>query len=299
LRIDERKAADVAQTSGWHEVCPSIRTMTFRWIPLLGVALVGCAMTAPTLGSGSSDDPTDNSLRQLAGDGEGTTCPADDAGTADGGTSTEARVIGRINEKYLALGGCASFLGKPLGNEQKTPDGIGRYSVFTHGSIYWTPSIGTAYEVHGDIRDAWAKAGWEAGALGYPTSDEYAVDGGRRNDFAHGNITWDAATRKTSVNVTDTQGQATYYYFNGGGACGLPTPGDHLIAAINDEQYSKANCGRCAYVTGPKGSVLLRIVDKCPGCGWGDLDLSQQAFERIASTSAGRVKIGWHFADCP
>ena len=109
-------------------------------------------------------------------------------------------VVGEIEKKYLALGGCTSFLGAPITAETGTPDGIGRYSVFEQGSIYWTPAIG-AFEVHGRIRDAWANAGWEAGVLGYPVSDEYAVDGGRRSDFQHGSITWDQATDTTTLTM--------------------------------------------------------------------------------------------------
>jgi uncharacterized protein with LGFP repeats len=41
----------------------------------------------------------------------------------------------------------------------------------------------------------------EAGPLGYPTSDEYAVPGGRRTDFQHGSISWDAATSSSTVTV--------------------------------------------------------------------------------------------------
>jgi len=32
--------------------------------------------------------------------------------------------------------------------------------------------------------------GWELSSLGYPTSDEYAVPGGRRSNFQHGSITY-------------------------------------------------------------------------------------------------------------
>ncbi|CAN5825570.1 hypothetical protein BH11MYX3_BH11MYX3_29320 [soil metagenome] len=111
-------------------------------------------------------------------------------------------VIGEIERKYLALGSCTSVLGIPITSEQTTPDGIGRYSVFERGSIYWTPQLG-AFEVHGRIRDAWATAGWETGALGYPTSDETDVPGGRRSTFQHGAITWTASTDQTSITLTN------------------------------------------------------------------------------------------------
>ncbi|WP_442928867.1 LGFP repeat-containing protein, partial [Modestobacter sp. VKM Ac-2980] len=32
--------------------------------------------------------------------------------------------------------------------------------------------------------------GWENSTLGFPTTNEYSVDGGRRSDFQNGYITW-------------------------------------------------------------------------------------------------------------
>jgi expansin (peptidoglycan-binding protein) len=95
------------------------------------------------------------------------------------------------------------------------------------------------------------------------------------------------------------EGEATYYDANGTGACGFPASSDFMVAAINDEQYSKANCGRCIEVTGPLGKVVVRIVDKCPGCSFGDVDLSQTAFGKIAKLADGRIDITWHFVSCP
>jgi hypothetical protein len=105
---------------------------------------------------------------------------------------TRAAVVGKIAEKFDAIGGCGSVIGAPITEERGAPDGVGRYSVFERGSIYWTPALG-AHEVHGRIRDAWAAAGWETGSLGYPTSDEYADGDRRRSDFEHGSIVWTAA----------------------------------------------------------------------------------------------------------
>jgi uncharacterized protein with LGFP repeats len=64
--------------------------------------------------------------------------------------------------------------------------------------MWWSPSTG-AVCVQGLIRDAWAGTGWEAGPLGYPVSNEYAITGGRRSDFQHGSITWSQATNTTTV----------------------------------------------------------------------------------------------------
>ena len=107
-------------------------------------------------------------------------------------------VVGEIATEYDTIGGCGSVIGPPITEERATPDGIGRYSVFETGSIYWTPALG-AHEVHGRIRDAWAASGWEAGPLGYPVSDEYADGDGRRSDFEHGSIHWSAVTNTTTI----------------------------------------------------------------------------------------------------
>jgi expansin (peptidoglycan-binding protein) len=115
---------------------------------------------------------------------------------------------------------------------------------------------------------------------------------------ADGAATQDA-DRDAGPTGPEQSGEATYYNAEGKGACGIETPADYLVAAINDEQYSKANCGRCVSVTGPKGTVIVRVIDKCPGCDAGDLDLSETAFTKIADKSAGRVKITWRFTTCP
>ncbi len=100
-------------------------------------------------------------------------------------------VHGAIRGKYSNLGWERSFLGYPLTNETTTPDGIGRYNHFQHGSIYWSPGTG-AFEVHGLIRSHWASIGWERSVLGYPISDELVVFGGdaRISHFQRGSIYW-------------------------------------------------------------------------------------------------------------
>jgi hypothetical protein len=100
-------------------------------------------------------------------------------------------IHGAILNKYASLGWQNSFLGFPVSDETGTPDGVGRYNHFQNGSIYWTPSTG-AHEVHGAIAAEWASLGWERSVLGYPTSDEYNFNGGRRSDFQGGYILWDA-----------------------------------------------------------------------------------------------------------
>jgi expansin (peptidoglycan-binding protein) len=95
-------------------------------------------------------------------------------------------------------------------------------------------------------------------------------------------------------------GEGTYYAADGSGNCGFdPSPGDLNVAAMNAPQYAGAAlCGACARVTGSKGTVTVRIVDQCPECKKGDLDLSVQAFDQIGEHSAGRIPISWSLVPC-
>jgi uncharacterized protein with LGFP repeats len=116
--------------------------------------------------------------------------------------NTQAHEVhGLIRDKWASLGWEKSFLGYPLTDETKTPDGVGRYNHFQGGSIYWTPKT-QAHEVHGYIRGEWANLNWERGALGYPTSDEFQDGQFRRSNFQHGFIRWSEATgAKTTISL--------------------------------------------------------------------------------------------------
>jgi expansin (peptidoglycan-binding protein) len=90
-------------------------------------------------------------------------------------------------------------------------------------------------------------------------------------------------------------GEGTYYNADGTGNCSFdPSPEDLMVAAMNHADYDNAAlCGAFIEVIGPKGRVVVRIVDRCPECARGDVDMSPQAFARIADLSAGRVPIRW------
>jgi expansin (peptidoglycan-binding protein) len=98
----------------------------------------------------------------------------------------------------------------------------------------------------------------------------------------------------------EASGEATYYAADGSGNCSFdPSPGDLRVAALNTEDYAgSAMCGACVNVVGPDGSVTVRIVDRCPGCAKGDIDLSESAFAAIAPVSAGRVPVQWSLVAC-
>src|SRR5262245_15070364 len=91
-------------------------------------------------------------------------------------------------------------------------------------------------------------------------------------------------------------GDGTYYAADGTGNCGFDaSPSDLMVAAMNGVDYNTAAwCGACLEVTGPMGKLVVRIVDQCPGCAHGDLDLSPQAFQMLSPLAAGRIAITWH-----
>lgn len=96
-------------------------------------------------------------------------------------------------------------------------------------------------------------------------------------------------------------GEATYYDFaDGSGNCSFdPSPGDLMVGAMNHTDYgASAACGACARIDGPNGTVTVRIVDRCPECPKGDIDLSPQAFEKLAELPKGRVAISWQYVPC-
>ncbi len=108
-------------------------------------------------------------------------------------------VIGAIHAEWAATGWERGPMGYPVTDENVTPDGYGRYNHFSKaGSIYWTPSTG-AHAVYGAIRGLWASMGWERSWLGYPTSGEFSVPGGRRTNFQNGYIFWNAVNGATNA----------------------------------------------------------------------------------------------------
>lgn len=74
----------------------------------------------------------------------------------------------RILDRYQQLGADVSFLGYPVTHNAFAADGVGMFSRFKHGVIYWHPQIG-AFEVHGAILEKWQLLGSEA--FGYPITD--------------------------------------------------------------------------------------------------------------------------------
>ncbi len=101
-----------------------------------------------------------------------------------------------------------------------------------------------------------------------------------------------------------TSGEATHYELAAGvtGNCSYPSPpaGQLYVALPPPEYGGSAACGSYLQVSGPDGSVTVEVVDQCPECQAGHIDLSEQAFARIAPLSAGLVPVSYRtLADPP
>ncbi|TFK36607.1 RlpA-like double-psi beta-barrel-protein domain-containing protein-containing protein, partial [Crucibulum laeve] len=89
---------------------------------------------------------------------------------------------------------------------------------------------------------------------------------------------------------------ATYFY-PGLGACGFTNGNNDFIAALSSAKYQAEGnfCSRAIRVNYNGRSVVATVVDKCPGCGYDDVDLSPAAFSALANLTLGRIPVEWDF----
>lgn len=121
------------------------------------------------------------------------------------------------------------------------------------------------------------------------------------DDGASGSSSGSSGSGSGSLYSTEQKtGIATFYDADGSGNCGFDkSPNDMDVVALNFPEYANsAACGSCIRVKGPSGEVTVRVVDSCPGCNAGHLDLSEQAFQKIAPLEKGRVDISYQTVAC-
>lgn len=104
-----------------------------------------------------------------------------------------------------------------------------------------------------------------------------------------------SSTGRIRLGTTYT-GNGTFYAATGAGNCSFDASSDRMIGAMNKLDYANsAACGDFLAVTGPGGkTITIKIVDQCPECKPGDIDLSAEAFAKLAAPVTGRIRISWH-----
>jgi hypothetical protein len=85
------------------------------------------------------------------------------------------------------------------------------------------------------------------------------------------------------------------YYAVGLGSCGTTNVPSDFIVALNAAQYSSSYCGVTITITCNGKTAQATIMDECPGCGYGGLDLSQGLFEYFGDISVGVLTGDWEF----
>ncbi|NKV33005.1 hypothetical protein GS921_25290 [Rhodococcus hoagii] len=144
-------------------------------------------------------------------------------------------VCGAIRDKYNAMGGTASWLGYPTSPEYQNPGNTGARSEFVNGSIYWSAGTG-AHPITLLFMTKWSQHGWEAGWMGYPTSDEISNGDniGSRQEFQTANaaIYWhnslpDPGLAVIGGAIRDKWGQVGWE--TPGGLLGYPTTDEIIL----------------------------------------------------------------------
>lgn len=154
-------------------------------IALVTVSAAGCTKDKNDKDFKSDSGAVTTSVTMPATGGESSGATETKMATRDGG---EIPAAADFLAKYTELGGESGPLGKTIGPERTAPGG-GKMQEFDGGTLYFSPATGT-HVVWGEIAKAWEEQGGPAGALGYPTSDEVDVNGGKQSEFTGGSIAW-------------------------------------------------------------------------------------------------------------
>ena len=102
-----------------------------------------------------------------------------------------------------------------------------------------------------------------------------------------------AAQPGQAQQAAEVSGIATHYVLQSLPNCSYPSPpADGLFVALSPGEYDNgAACGGYLEVQGPDGSVRVEVIDQCPGCGDGHIDLSETAFSALAPLNQGLIDV--------
>jgi hypothetical protein len=146
-----------------------------------------------------------------------------------------------------------------------------------------------------------------AGAGGSPSAGDSAdADGAGRPAAAGSMMASPLAARpalaRPALARSAIQGHAVFYDPGlAAGSCGLgPFPAGGRYASLPSPSYASGRaCGSYLDVSGPAGTVRAEVVDVCPDCAAGTVDLSRAAFARIADPGTGTVAVRYQPAVDP
>ncbi|KAI9475420.1 MAG: RlpA-like double-psi beta-barrel-protein domain-containing protein-containing protein [Benjaminiella poitrasii] len=105
-----------------------------------------------------------------------------------------------------------------------------------------------------------------------------------------------AAPAAPLVKRKSMSGDATYYNV-GLGSCGDTNSDSEMVCALSSSLMGDSSdgkyCGQSITIKSGSKSVTVKVVDTCPSCGEGDVDLSPSAFKKLGSLDTGVLPITW------
>ncbi|KAI0156785.1 RlpA-like double-psi beta-barrel-protein domain-containing protein-containing protein [Xylariaceae sp. FL1272] len=102
-----------------------------------------------------------------------------------------------------------------------------------------------------------------------------------------------APTTTSSIANRSYTGDITYYE-PGLGACGETNTDSEDVVALSTADYD-GNCGKTITITKDGNTAQAKVVDKCPSCASGSIDVSSTVFTQLADLSVGRTTVSWSF----
>jgi uncharacterized protein with LGFP repeats len=112
-------------------------------------------------------------------------------------TGAQTLTAGPVADAWIAQGSENGPLGYPTGPQFCGLVEGGCLQGFEGGTMYSTTATG-AHAVSGPIAAYWGTQRWEAGPLGYPVTDTYAVAGGTAQDFEGGRLVLNQSTGRVT-----------------------------------------------------------------------------------------------------
>ncbi|MFE7744537.1 expansin EXLX1 family cellulose-binding protein [Nocardia sp. NPDC057455] len=99
----------------------------------------------------------------------------------------------------------------------------------------------------------------------------------------------------------ETSVEARYFVFGKQVSCSFrELPPDGFYAGLSTPDFGHADlCGAFLDIASPRGSVRALVVDRCPACAPGQLELSAAAFARIADPADGVARVGYRLVRDP
>jgi len=133
--------------------------------------------------------------------------------------------------------------------------------------------------------------------LAHVAANPHGSPNARRHDSIARRAPGNASTH---LQKRDDNSRWTYYDV-GLGACGVTNVASDFIVALNTPEFGSGypgpNCFKQISMSYNGQSTIAQIMDECPGCPEGGLDLSRGLFDFFAPESEGVIYGTWNYVD--